>query len=190
MSPGGFTMRTALSMSQSLKMMRGDFPPSSKETFFTLLTAQLWTGDKDARRVNITALLLSRRLSSTHLFMMCFPISVEPVKPSLRTSGWSDRRWPTKAPTRTGDMGGWDGRHGPLGQESVFLPDPGRMLTTPFGSPALAANSANFSAVSGVTWKKTTQRYLAWLGLFPTGIKKSILITLTYIWQHVGTDVT
>lgn len=27
------------------------------------------------------------------------------------------------------------------------------MLTTPFGSPALAANSANFSAVSGVTWK-------------------------------------
>lgn len=27
-----------------------------------------------------------------HLFMMCFPISVEPVKPSLRTSGWSDRR--------------------------------------------------------------------------------------------------
>lgn len=33
------------------------------------------------------------------------------------------------------------------------LPDPGRMLTTPLGSPALAANSANFSAVSGVTWK-------------------------------------
>lgn len=36
------TMRTALSMSQSLKMMRGDFPPSSRETFFTLLTAQLY----------------------------------------------------------------------------------------------------------------------------------------------------
>lgn len=35
------TMRTALSMSQSLKMIRGDFPPSSRETFFTLLTAQL-----------------------------------------------------------------------------------------------------------------------------------------------------
>lgn len=35
------TMRTALSMSQSLKMMRGDFPPSSRETFFRLLTAQL-----------------------------------------------------------------------------------------------------------------------------------------------------
>lgn len=28
-------------MSQSLKMMRGDFPPSSRETFFRLLTAQL-----------------------------------------------------------------------------------------------------------------------------------------------------
>lgn len=34
-------MRTALSMSQSLKMMRGDFPPSSSETFFRLLRAQL-----------------------------------------------------------------------------------------------------------------------------------------------------
>lgn len=28
-------------MSQSLKMMRGDFPPSSRETFFRLLSAQL-----------------------------------------------------------------------------------------------------------------------------------------------------
>ena len=28
-------------MSQSLKMMSGDFPPSSRDTFFTLLTAQL-----------------------------------------------------------------------------------------------------------------------------------------------------
>lgn len=34
-------MRTALSMSQSLNMMRGDFPPSSSETFFRLLMAQL-----------------------------------------------------------------------------------------------------------------------------------------------------
>lgn len=38
------TMRTALSMSQSLKMMRGDFPPSSRETFFRLLRAQLQQG--------------------------------------------------------------------------------------------------------------------------------------------------
>lgn len=35
------TMRTALSMSQSAKMMSGDFPPSSKDTFLRLLTAQL-----------------------------------------------------------------------------------------------------------------------------------------------------
>lgn len=38
---GKQTILTALSRSQSLKMMRGDFPPSSRETFFTLLTAQL-----------------------------------------------------------------------------------------------------------------------------------------------------
>lgn len=31
------------------------------------------------------------------------------------------------------------------------LPDPGRMLMTPFGIPALADSSANFRAVSGVT---------------------------------------
>lgn len=98
----------------------------------------------------------------THLFMMCFPISVEPVKPSLRTSGWSDRRCPTRAP------GGRIMIHflivkslriiisfvGSCHSYS-FLPDPGRILMTPLGSPALAANSANFSAVSGVTWKHT-----------------------------------
>lgn len=39
--PPSLTMRTALSMSQSLKMMSGDFPPSSRETFFRLLSAQL-----------------------------------------------------------------------------------------------------------------------------------------------------
>lgn len=38
------------------------------------------------------------RSISTHLFMICLPISVEPVNPSLRTSGWSDRRWPTRDP--------------------------------------------------------------------------------------------
>ena len=31
------------------------------------------------------------------------------------------------------------------------LPAPGKMLMTPLGNPALAASSANFSAVSGVT---------------------------------------
>lgn len=35
------TICTALRRSQSAKMMRGDFPPSSRETFFTLLRAQL-----------------------------------------------------------------------------------------------------------------------------------------------------
>lgn len=37
----GLTICTALLRSQSAKMMRGDFPPSSRETFFTLLRAQL-----------------------------------------------------------------------------------------------------------------------------------------------------
>lgn len=93
---------TALLRSQSEKMMRGDFPPSSRETFFTLLRAQL--------------------------FMMCFPTSVEPVNPIFRTSGWSESLWPTSEP------------------------DPGRMLTTPLGMPAFRVSSANFKAVSGVTW--------------------------------------
>ena len=35
------TKRTARSISQSLKMINGDFPPSSKDTFFRLLRAQL-----------------------------------------------------------------------------------------------------------------------------------------------------
>jgi hypothetical protein len=35
------TICTALLRSQSAKMIRGDFPPSSRETFFTLLRAQL-----------------------------------------------------------------------------------------------------------------------------------------------------
>ena len=34
------------------------------------------------------------------------------------------------------------------------IPDPGTILITPLGNPALAANSANFSAVIEVTWKK------------------------------------
>lgn len=38
---GTLTILTALSRSQSLKIMRGDLPPNSRETFFTLLIAQL-----------------------------------------------------------------------------------------------------------------------------------------------------
>lgn len=34
----------------------------------------------------------------------------------------------------------------------LWLPDPGMILMTPLGMPALAASSANFSAVRGVTW--------------------------------------
>lgn len=32
-----------------------------------------------------------------------------------------------------------------------FLPEPGKMLITPLGIPALTDSSANFKAVSGVT---------------------------------------
>lgn len=37
-----FTCLTALSISQSWKIIKGDLPPSSKEHFFKLLMAQLW----------------------------------------------------------------------------------------------------------------------------------------------------
>ena len=42
------TMRTALSKSQSLKMMSGDLPPSSSVQSFALLHAQLHAPDADA----------------------------------------------------------------------------------------------------------------------------------------------
>ena len=54
---------TARSRSKSPKMIRGLLPPNSKEAFFKLETAQD--------------------------FMMVLPTGVEPVNPSLRTSGWS-----------------------------------------------------------------------------------------------------
>jgi hypothetical protein len=92
---------TAFSRSQSPKMMSGLFPPSSRLTFFRLDLAQ------DS--------------------MMVCPIPVLPVKPSLRTFGWSAMAWP------------------------VTLPLPGSTLMTPGGMPALAASSANLSAVSGLT---------------------------------------
>ena len=62
-------------MSQSANMTSGDLPPSSSEAFF--------------------------RLDSAHDFMMTLPISVEPVKPSLRTSGWSAIAWPHSPPVGT-----------------------------------------------------------------------------------------
>ena len=55
------------------------------------------------------------------------PTSVEPVKQTLRTAGWSTKRWPTT------------------------LPLPGRICRTPSGSPASSASSPMRSALSGVT---------------------------------------
>jgi len=40
------------------------------------------------------------------------------------------------------------------------IPEPGRMLTTPGGKPALTTNSANFNDVSGVTCKHMYQYVL------------------------------
>lgn len=42
------------------------------------------------------------------------------------------------------------------------LPDPGRMLTTPLGMPAFSVSSANFKAVSGVTWMKSRAGVWVW----------------------------
>lgn len=39
-----------------------------------------------------------RSTSTTYLFMMCFPTSVEPVNPIFRTSGWSESLWPISEP--------------------------------------------------------------------------------------------
>lgn len=66
------TKRTALSMSQSEKMIKGDFPPSSSDVFFKLEFAQ--------ERITI------------------FPVSVLPVKPSFRTTGCSASAWPITLP--------------------------------------------------------------------------------------------
>ena len=52
---------TAFSISQSAKMIKGDFPPSSREHFF--------------------------KFDSAQDFMMLWPISVEPVNPSFLTRG-------------------------------------------------------------------------------------------------------
>ena len=41
-------------------------------------------------------------LSTTYLFMMCLPTSVDPVNPIFLTSGWSDSLWPTSEPAQGG----------------------------------------------------------------------------------------
>ena len=55
------------------------------------------------------------------------PTSVEPVKHTLRTSGWATKRSP------------------------ITLPLPGRICSTPSGSPASRASSPMRSALSGVS---------------------------------------
>ena len=59
--------------------------------------------------------------------MICLPTSVEPVKQTLRTSGWVTKRCPTTEP--------W----------------PGITVSTPCGSPASRASSPSRIAVSGVS---------------------------------------
>ncbi|GAB3914606.1 hypothetical protein GCM10027613_08480 [Microlunatus endophyticus] len=58
--------------------------------------------------------------------MIFFPTAVDPVKVTLRTSGWVTNRFPTTGPS------------------------PGSTVKTPSGIPASSASSASRSAVSGV----------------------------------------
>lgn len=155
-------MRTALSMSQSLKMMSGDFPPSSRETFFTLLTAQLQTNNNKhvhwwgatLDSVWITLCKCGSLTSSWCVYRSQWNLW-SPV--SGRQDGQTDADPPEhlKEKDGTGMTQPWThGGRGKKQETRVYLPDPGRILMTPLGSPALAANSANFRAVSGVTWKQ------------------------------------
>ena len=90
---------TAWSRSASSKTMNGALPPSSSETFFTLCA---------------------------HWAISSFPIPVEPVKPSLRTSGFEVISSPIGAAL-------------PVTTEK-----------TPAGMPASSASTAIASAESGV----------------------------------------
>ena len=90
----------ALAMSASPKTMLALLPPSSRVTRFT------W---------------------SAHPRMICLPTPVEPVKHTLRTSGWVTKRSPTTAPR------------------------PGITVSTPSGRPASSASSPSRIAVSGVS---------------------------------------
>ncbi len=62
---------------------------------------------------------VTRLICSAQPAMTARPTSVEPVKQILRTSGWSTKRWPTT------------------------LPLPGRICSTPSGSPASSAKLAD-----------------------------------------------
>ena len=93
---------TAASRSASSKTMKGALPPSSSDTFLT------WPA---------------------HWAMRSLPTSVEPVKPSLRTSG---------LPVISRPMAG------------ASSASPVTMLSTPGGSPASSPRRITASAVSGV----------------------------------------
>ena len=90
----------ARSRSESAKMMLALLPPSSRVT---------------------------RLICGAHPAMTRSPISVEPVKTTLRTSGWVTKRSPTTDPL------------------------PGRTVKTPSGIPASRASSPSRMAVRGVT---------------------------------------
>ncbi len=66
---------------------------------------------------------VTRLICWAHPAMTLRPTSVEPVKQTLRTAGWSTKRWPTT------------------------LPLPGRICRTPSGMPASSASSPRRSAL-------------------------------------------
>ena len=90
---------TAASRSASSKTMKGALPPSSSDTFFIV---------------------------PAHWAISCLPISVEPVKDSLRT------------------------RASPVSTPPMARAEPVTTLNTPFGMPARSASSASARAVNGV----------------------------------------
>ena len=90
----------AASRSASAKTMFADLPPSSSVT---------------------------RLSESAALRMMPWPTAVEPVKQTLRTSGWVTNRSPTTDPL------------------------PGSTVSTPSGMPASRASCPRYMAVSGVS---------------------------------------
>src|SRR5438477_3048839 len=90
---------TAMSRSASSNTMKGALPPSSRESFFTV---------------------------PAHCSISSLPISVEPVKESLRTIGFEVISPP------------------------IALAEPVTMFNTPLGKPARSASSASASAENGV----------------------------------------
>ena len=96
------------------------WPALSKTAYGALAAARLATS---ASAKTTLALLppsssVTRFTWSAQPAMICLPTSVEPVKQTLRTSGWVTNRWPTTEP--------W----------------PGSTVNTPSGSPASSASSA------------------------------------------------